>query len=296
MSVAWNSEMPHGLDHIAHAVRDLDAGAELYRRMGFTVGARNRHPWGTHNHIVLLHGFFIEILTVAEPDKLGGDGMSILFGEFHKRFLAVHEGLSFLVLESKDADRDARHFAESGIAQSGSVHFKREGTRPDGSPVTVAFSLAFAQAADADCAFAVCQQHFPENFWNPKFQDHANGVTAIAGAVLVADDPAAHAAYMRAYCGVGVQKAQDRISAPTARGRVDVVTPELFVREFGCAPTGPDGTFRLSALRFLTRDLSSAEKCLKDGGLSPHKPDERLIVHPAEALGATIAFEPAALP
>lgn len=291
-----DSAMSHGLDHVAHAVRDLDAGAELYRRMGFTVGARNRHPWGTHNHIVQLPGFFIEILTVAEPDKLGGDGMSILFGEFHKRFLTVHEGLSFLVLESKDADRDARHFADSGIAQSGIVHFKREGKRPDGSPVTVAFSLAFAQAADADAAFGVCQQHFPENFWNPKFQDHANGVTGVAGAVLVADDPRAHAAFMQSYCGVEIEKAQDRISAPTARGRIDVVTPELFAREFGCAPTGPDGTFRLSALRFLTRDLSAVEQCLKASGLPAHKPEERLIVRPSEALGATIAFESAALP
>jgi len=36
--------MARGLDHIVHAVRDLDAAADLYRRLGFTVGARNRHP------------------------------------------------------------------------------------------------------------------------------------------------------------------------------------------------------------------------------------------------------------
>jgi catechol 2,3-dioxygenase-like lactoylglutathione lyase family enzyme len=44
--------MPHGLDHIVHAVRDLDAAAEFYARAGFTVVARNRHAWGTHNRIV----------------------------------------------------------------------------------------------------------------------------------------------------------------------------------------------------------------------------------------------------
>jgi catechol 2,3-dioxygenase-like lactoylglutathione lyase family enzyme len=32
--------MPHGLDHIVHAVRDLDAAAEFYSRAGFTVGTR----------------------------------------------------------------------------------------------------------------------------------------------------------------------------------------------------------------------------------------------------------------
>jgi len=64
--------MPRGLDHIVHAVHDLDAAADAYARLGFTVGARNRHPWGTPNRIVQLFGSFIEILTIAEPEKLGG--------------------------------------------------------------------------------------------------------------------------------------------------------------------------------------------------------------------------------
>ena len=51
--------MARGLDHIVHAVRDLDAAAALYQRLGFQVGARNAHPWGTHNHIVQMPGFFI---------------------------------------------------------------------------------------------------------------------------------------------------------------------------------------------------------------------------------------------
>ncbi len=78
--------MARGLDHIVHAVRDLDAAADFYRRLGFTVGARNRHPWGTHNHIVQLPGFFIELLTFAEPEKLGDDGFSINFAARQPRF------------------------------------------------------------------------------------------------------------------------------------------------------------------------------------------------------------------
>ena len=88
--------MARGLDHVVHAVRDLDATAELYCRLGFTVGARNRHPWGTHNQIVQLPGFFIELLTLAEPDKLGADGFSRLFGGYTRDFLKRDEGLSLL--------------------------------------------------------------------------------------------------------------------------------------------------------------------------------------------------------
>jgi catechol 2,3-dioxygenase-like lactoylglutathione lyase family enzyme len=66
--------MARCLDHVVHAARDIDAAAALYRRLGFTVGARKKHPWGTHNHIVQLPGLFIELLTLAEPEKLGSDG------------------------------------------------------------------------------------------------------------------------------------------------------------------------------------------------------------------------------
>src|SRR3979409_31400 len=120
---------PRGLDHIVHAVRDLEGAAELYRRLGFTVGARNRHSWGTHNHLVQLPGFFIELLTVAEPEKLGADGFSILFGRFTQSFLSRHQGLSILLLESGDAAADAAAFKSAGIAASDVMKFEREGSR-----------------------------------------------------------------------------------------------------------------------------------------------------------------------
>ena len=137
--------MARGLDHIVHAVRDLDAAAELYRRLGFTVGARNRHPWGTHNHIIQFAGVFIELLTLAEPEKLGADGFSVLFARYNDDFVKRGEGLSMLLLESKDARADEAAFRAAGIAASEGMRFEREAKRPDGSPVKVGFSLAFAE-------------------------------------------------------------------------------------------------------------------------------------------------------
>src|SRR3979490_573407 len=99
--------MPHGLDHIVHAVRDLDAAAEFYRRAGFTVGARNRHAWGTHNRIVQLTNCYIQILEVAEPQKIVPHGArSCSFGEWQPGFLAVGEGFSMLILNSSNAVDD----------------------------------------------------------------------------------------------------------------------------------------------------------------------------------------------
>src|SRR3954471_6827044 len=96
--------MPRGLDHIVHTVRDLDAAGELYARLGFTVGARNRHPWGTDNRIVQFPGCFVERLPIAQPEKIAPRGPRLFsFGVFNRDFLARHEGLSMIALESRDA-------------------------------------------------------------------------------------------------------------------------------------------------------------------------------------------------
>lgn len=110
--------MPRGLDHVVHAVRDLNAAGGFYRWLGFTVGARNRHPCGTHNRLDQLPGFFVELLTCAEPEKLSGGGFSLLFGEFTRNFLLRQEGLEILLLENDDATRDAADFRSANIALS----------------------------------------------------------------------------------------------------------------------------------------------------------------------------------
>jgi len=161
--------MARGLDHISHAVHDLDAAAAFYERLGFIVGARNRHDWGTHNRVVQLDRFYVELLTVGEPEKIPPHGpRSFSFGAFNRDFLARREGLSMLLLDGRDAKADAAAFRAAGIGDFDVFDFEREGRRPDGSAVKLAFSLVFAVDPRApDAGFATCQHHFPQNFWNP---------------------------------------------------------------------------------------------------------------------------------
>src|SRR3954464_14877556 len=168
--------IPRGLDHIVHAAHDLDAACERYAQLGFVVGARNRHPWGTHNRIVQFPGVFIELLTIAEPELIPPHApRAFSFGAFTRDVLAQREGLAMLALEGKGAAGDADAFHAAGISDFEVFNFGRDARRPDGSTVKVAFSLVFASDPRApESGFFTSQNHNPENFWNPAFQHHAN--------------------------------------------------------------------------------------------------------------------------
>jgi len=285
--------VPHGLDHVVHAVRDLEGAAGLYRRLGFTVGGRNRHSWGTHNHVVQLPGFFIELLTVAEPEKLGSDGFSNLFGRFNQSFLANQDGLSLLLLETDDAAMDAAAFQSAGIGASEVLKFEREAKRPDGATVKVAFSLAFARDGGAPgVGFAVCQQHFPENFWSPAFQQHPNTASGIAGAVLVAENPTDHHIFLSAFTGVrDLHATSSGVSAETPRGDIKVMDPAAFYSHFGTEPPDISRGARLAALQFRLRDRSALRAALESGGIAFSTRMDSTVVAPQTAMGATLMFE-----
>ncbi|MDO8875980.1 MAG: VOC family protein [Pseudolabrys sp.] len=284
--------MSRGLDHIVHAVADLDGAAQVYRQLGFTVGARNRHPWGTHNYIVQMPGFFIELLTLAEPDKMSGDGFSTMFAAYNRDFIARGDGLSMLVLESHDAASDETAFRAAGIAAAGAMRFDREGKRPDGSTVPVAFTLAFAKDTQApDVSFFTCQQHYPENFWNPAFHQHGNGVRDVAGVVLVADRPAEHRGFQLAYSGAAAARDErDGFTIDLPRGAIGVFTPSAFADRFGQRPPVTERGPRLAALRFRTSDPAAAGARLEQAGhlFTPLKAG----AISAAVLGATLVFEP----
>jgi catechol 2,3-dioxygenase-like lactoylglutathione lyase family enzyme len=286
--------MSRGLDHIVHAVHDLDAAADLYRRLGFTVGARNRHAWGTHNHIVQLPGFFVELLTVAEPEKLGTDGFSALFGTFNRLFLKQQEGLSLLILESANAVADVADFRAAKIGVSDAMRFEREAKRPDGSTVKVGFSLAFARDPQApQIGFAACQQHFPENFWNPAFQQHANTVSGVAGVVLVAENPSDHHIFLSAMSGVrDLHATSSGLTATTPRGDIKAMDPAAFRSHFGTAPPDVSAGARLAALRFRVRDRAALTAALAAGGITSASHMGSTVIAPEHAMGASLVFEP----
>jgi glyoxalase-like protein len=286
---------PRGLDHIVHAVRDLEAQVDFYRRAGFMVGAHNRHAWGTHNRIVQLPGFFVELLNIGEPELIEAHGpRSFSFGGFLRDFLERNEGLAMLVLEGKGAACDAETFRSAGLGDFNVFDFQREAKRPDGSSVTVAFSLAFAvDDQSPDAGFFTCQQHYPENFWNPAFQHHPNGVVGIAGIIMVAEHPDEHRHFLSAFTGVNIVKSETGgISVTTPRGEIQILTPSNYRTRVGTEPPDLTRGARLAAICFAARERAELISVLGKGGVTSVECNGNIVIPAHVAQGATLVFEP----
>ncbi len=124
--------MPRAFDHIVIPAHDLEAEAELYERLGFQVGPRNRHPWGTENHIVQFDGVFLELISLG-PDFVSPEiaPKEYSFAGFVERYLSQREGLGMLVLKSANAEADRGLFARLGIGDFSRFDFARQGRTPE---------------------------------------------------------------------------------------------------------------------------------------------------------------------
>ncbi|MCO5093331.1 VOC family protein [Bosea sp. (in: a-proteobacteria)] len=284
---------PRGLDHLVIGVRDLDAAGSFYEKLGFSVGARNRHPWGTENRIVQFPGSFLELIAIADAAAIPPHGeRRFSFGAFVREALAGQgEGLSMLVLESTDAKADAATFKALGIGDFEPFFFERRGRRPDGSDVRVAFELAFAADPRApECGFFVCQQLEPQNFWNPEFQRHPNGASALTAAVMLAEEPAFHRAFLSAFSGgAEVLEGNEDYVLALPRGRIDVLDPEAAQ---GAYHVEPDTTpARFLGFCVSVPDLDAVAERLTTAELPFQCSDERLFVPAEAAFGCMVAFE-----
>ncbi len=280
----------------SHSLEEL-AGA--YRRLGFLVGGRNRHPWGTENHVIQLEGSFLELLGLgAGFQMLGPDDPASPFANTLARYIGRREGLAMLALRSEDATGDARHFAKAGVGLGNPLRFGRTAEAADGVRREVAFTIAFALDPTAPSAeFFVCQHHNPENFWNPAVQLHPNTARRLAGIVLVAEQPYQRLEFLGHLFGQdAVQTAGWGVLVETEGGPLEIVTPDVLLVRYGTVAKAAIGSdLGFAAFRIEVDSLEAVQRFLNVMGSPYERRDERLIVPASVARGAALSFEPYSL-
>jgi len=289
--------MAHPLDHLVLPVTHIDVARERLGRLGFTVAADGRHPFGTENACVFLADkTYLEPLGIAsqaECEVAAAGGNSFVARDQAFRFRCGDDGFSAVVFGTDNADADKAAYDGAQLSGGDMVEFSRPIVMPDGRQSTGAFKLAFAADLRApDVFFFACQRinAFPAD--RKALETHANGVTGISEIALSAEDPQAFAEFLEiASGGVEPKEAALGLSFELPNGRLSIFSNEGMEAYFDTEPLGTDNGLRARAVVFTVSDLAVTAAHLADNGISYIRKNNRLLVKPAPGQGAIFAFE-----
>ena len=173
------------------AVRDLDAAAERWRRLGFTVSPRGTHSphLGSGNYTIVFAIDYIELLGIlAETPHNAAT----------RAFLAQREGLERVAFTALDSAAGVAELQARGIAATGPVSFGRPVDLPDGGKTEAKFCVMHWPVDEKPGGLRIfaCQHLTREAVWIKSLQTHANTARRLMEVEMLTLDPKAAGAQM----------------------------------------------------------------------------------------------------
>ena len=290
---------PHPLDHLVLPTISIATARERLGKLGFTVAAEARHPFGTENACVFFSDqTYLEPLGVADRDRAiasAQDGNVFTARDQAYRFRLGEEGFSAVVFGSEDAAADDGRFRAAGLSGGDILEFQRPVRMPDDSRSVAGFRLAFAADLRAPDFFAFCcERTNPLPADRSALERHDNGATGIAEVVLSAPSPAVFAPFLAHVCNqAAIVEHPFGVTVETANVRLVVMTPAGMQAFYDTAVPDDDPGLRARAILFAVRDLSVTAAHLAANGITYTRMGARILVKAALGQGALFAFEEA---
>jgi catechol 2,3-dioxygenase-like lactoylglutathione lyase family enzyme len=275
-----------GIDHAVVMVKDLDAAAETYRRLGFTVSPRGTHSahMGTGNYTIMFDPDYMELLGVLEATDHNAPA---------RAFLDRHgEGIERVAFTAIDAAAGAEEIRARGLAPIGPTDFERPVTLPDGTVSAAKFRTFMWPTAEAPGGVRIfaCQHKTRDTVWIPELMRHANAAKRIKEVLIATPDPAKEAAHLARLIDREPRQETDGAVTVTSGGdRADFVClarEQLGRRHPGVALDGLAERGG-AALVLVSGDLAATEKAL---GSAAVRSGAAICVPPAKANGTLLAF------
>jgi Glyoxalase-like domain len=273
-----------GVDHVVVTVRDLDAAAVQWKRLGFTVSPRGLHSpqMGTANYTIMFGEDYLELLgVVAETEQ----------NKPTRDLLKVREGIERTAFTTDDAAAGAADLKKRGLAPLGPVHFGRPVDLPGGGKGEARFNVFRwpLNEAPGNMRIFACQHLTRETVWIPELQKHANRATRIARIEVLSAEPKAAAEHLGRLIDVPAAQAGDAWRVPSGGKRADFLfyDPAAFAQRYpeavraGAAPEGG------AAIVVATSDLAAAAKALGSFGIVH---DDAVSVPATAANGVVLSF------
>jgi catechol 2,3-dioxygenase-like lactoylglutathione lyase family enzyme len=281
------------LDHVVIAVRDLDAGMQRYRALGFDVRPGGRHTGrGTHNAIVRFGLDYLELIAVYDEAEANASGPH---GQVLVDYLRTHPGgLVGYALATMDIAQDAAHLANAGLVVDGPFAMQR--MRPDGRLLSWRLLVPGGVPWRQLWPFLI-QWDAPDDqrlSWE-RPGAHAIGATSIVGIALAAQDLAHAIDLYQRQLGLELRRQDEAPHLTARRARFQVGTFAIAI----LAPNGAGPTQRaledagegLFAVTIAVRNLEQARAHLAQAGIGMEAVagnPAAILIAPDAALGARV--------
>jgi catechol 2,3-dioxygenase-like lactoylglutathione lyase family enzyme len=275
-----------GIDHAVVMVKDLDAAAANWQRLGFTLSPRGTHSpaLGSGNYTIMFGQDYIELLGVLTPTEHNAPS---------RAFLAERgDGIERIAFTTTDATKGADELRDLGLEAIGPIDFGRPVSLPGGGEGEARFSIFQWPLAEAPAGLRIfaCQHHTRDTVWIPELQRHANTAAGLVRVIITAPRPESDARHMvRLTDGEQYSEADGSVVVPSGSDRAEFafVTRETLAQHYpglsldGVPERGGAG------LIIAVDDIAAAAQAI---GAAAVKLGERLVVPPRAANGVLLVF------
>lgn len=277
-----------GLDHVVVMVRELDAAADQWRALGFTLAPRGTHSahLGTGNYTIMFGTDYVELLGVLHDTPLNTPSR-----EFLQR---RGEGIERAAFTTRDAAEGVAALRARGIEATGPVEFSRPVDLPNGGHGEAAFSVFHwpVEQRPGDMRLFACQHHTRDTVWIAELQSHVNTTTGIVRLEIVTPKPAEAAAQLADLIETKAQTIDDGVRVPTAPGRGEFVflTQDAFNARHPSQRGAKLPAGGVAALVCRVANLDAAARCAEPNG---ERSATAVSVGADHANGVLLVFEAA---
>lgn len=275
-----------GLDHVMVTVRDLDASAEAWKRLGFTVSPRGTHSphLGSGNYTIMFGEDYLELLGILTETE---------HNQPMRDFLKTREGVERVAFTTSDAAAGVLELQARGIEADGPVHFGRPVELPDGGVGEAKFNVFRWPLADNPGGIRIfaCEHLTRDTVWIRALQRHANGATSIIRLEVLCADPKAAAAHLGRLIDQPAEADGECWRVPTGGTRADILFYDaaVFASRYPDAVREGAASEGAVALVLASADFDGAKAAL---GPRATAHDGVLSVPASAANGIVVSFLP----
>ncbi len=272
-----------GIDHAVVVVKDIGKALATWKRLGFQVQPRGFHTrLGTANHLMIFGDNYLELIGIVTPNDFNAE---------RRTWLEKGGGLANAALRTDGADLAHAAWTEAGLQPDAILEFGRDvdvaGRKEQASFRTVRLGTKRAKLL----GYFACEHRTPQFVYRPEWAKHPNGVTGLAGAVVIASDPYLDEDYVgRVFGAANVKRADGGLLVESGGTPIRYMNRAAFERRYpGLKPARNDDHPALLSFA-VAEPMAVAALFMGNGTRHTILGDGRVLVGPEAADGVCIEF------